>query len=86
MTAPLYTRSEHVCRVCLGPILTGDDHFICAVCDATGQSVETICGCGLRAKGTSRDLGFRCVPNPVRSSKCPSLAIIVFAKATDHTN
>jgi hypothetical protein len=83
MTSPLYARTEHVCRTCLGPILRGDDQFICAVCDAAGAEVEAICGCGLRVEGSRRPLGFKCVQNPVRSPQCPAPAIILFAKVEE---
>ena len=76
-----FNRSLHVCRRCLGPVLEGDNHFVCSVCDAdTDGPVANICGCGIRTAGTRRDLGFKYAPNPNRSAQSPAAVVILFGK------
>lgn len=75
----LYRRTAHVCRICLGPVLEGENGYICAVCDASGSTPEAICGCGIKVQGPgSRRHLFACVPNPSRGPASPSAIVITF--------
>ena len=76
----LFSRTGHVCRTCMGPVLNGEDGFVCAVCDATGATTETICGCGIRLPGEALGRAFRCSPNPARGAASPAAAVITFGQ------
>ena len=77
-----YRRTGHCCRTCLGPVLQGDEGFICAVCDASGPAPAAICGCGIRvAAPGGRILPFSCQTNPTRGPASPSAVVITFAAA-----
>ncbi len=80
MSDALYRRTEHACRACMGPILAGEDGFLCAVCDAASRVVSGICGCGIEVAGSRRGLGFRCVTNLERSPQSPAGVVILFGK------
>ena len=80
MSEALYRRVPHACRTCMGPVLSHDTGFVCAVCDAASTEVVAICGCGIESADYRRDLGFRCAPNPNRSAQSPAAVVILFGQ------
>jgi len=80
MSDALYRRTQHACRICMGPVLAGEKEFICAVCDAASIVVSGICGCGIEVAGSRRGLGFRCAVNLERSPQSPAAVVILFGK------
>jgi hypothetical protein len=78
MRNQLFGRTGHVCRTCLGPVLSGEGGFVCAVCDATGVEVEAICGCGIHLPGEVTVRVYHCSPNPARGPRSPGAAVIAF--------
>ncbi len=78
--AILYRRTAHVCRTCLGPVMEHGGGYVCAVCDASGATPSSICGCGIKVQGPGgRRRLFACTPNPARGPASPSGYVITFA-------
>lgn len=91
--AVTWTITDHVCRVCLGRLLTtneGGIHTVrCADCglEAVGR-VAALCVCGTKLK-TGRDAGMRCQRNPDPRPECSaeivaSLADVAAMSDGDH--
>jgi hypothetical protein len=68
--------TDHVCRYCLGRMLTGvqPDGVVvsrCADCGVTREGdVVNVCCCGA-ALPTGRHAGLRCAPNPNQKASSP---------------
>lgn len=73
--------TDHVCRICLGRILTrqtsdGGLESRCAECGALESGGhESLCVCGATLRD-GRDAGLRCVPNPERRPEVPAEIIV----------
>ena len=69
-----WTLTRHVCRVCLGRVLTrkaiggGRRVWRCTNCgiEREGPAETALCCCGIRLGKQQRDAGIRCVANPDR--------------------
>lgn len=62
--------TDHVCRNCLGRVLTGTRDGVkvscCAECGLESKGgPKSICCCGVKAKD-GRNAGFRCIKNPAK--------------------
>jgi hypothetical protein len=67
---------DHVCRNCLGRVLSRDNgnskDFICADCGTVGAgNVTSVCTCGSKFN-TGRDIGIRCMSNPAINPTSPT--------------
>ena len=84
MSAALYERTAHCCRTCLGPVLQSNSGFVCAVCDATSEAPEGICGCGIRVAGRgAKRAMFQCTANPARGPTSPAAVVITFDQMSE---
>jgi len=70
--------TAHVCRICLGRVLSheaddGRQVFRCSNCgvERKGEDASVICTCGLKLK-TKIDAKIRCVPNDRKTAECVS--------------
>lgn len=79
---------DHVCRVCLGRILTttgadGQRHYRCADCGSVAVNrVENLCACGATLR-TGGSAGLRCVPNPERGTpEAPPEVVVRYVGVT----
>ena len=74
--------TPHVCRRCLGWVVTDGRRHKCARCAAEAAAVDGICVCGVRLR-TGKDAGLRCTARPATVSGYGAdvgVASIVIAK------
>ncbi len=70
----------HVCRHCMGRIVSRGDTFLCSGCgqSCTGRPAG-ICGCGLTINGVrKRTAPYRCGPNPAPGPTSPTAYVVLF--------
>ena len=73
--------TDHVCRVCLGRILSRQQSeggcVRCADCglERTGRT-PSLCACGTKLR-SGKNAGFRCAPNPEVTPEMPVQIVVV---------
>jgi hypothetical protein len=85
-TAPLWSLTDHVCRICFSRVLTRTTFdnrklFKCSNCETEveDQHVTGLCCCGMKLRN-KRDAGVRCVVNQERRPECPSYIVAIQAE------
>lgn len=81
MTTPHWRITDHVCRLCLGRILTrtlpdGAEESRCAECGSHAPGDHrSLCACGARLRNDT-DARLRCVPNPEKRPEVSAEIIV----------
>ena len=71
--------AEHVCRICAGRVLQRGEKFRCSGCALEAkETLDSICCCGLPARGEDGLGLYRCVRNPSPSRDCPWEIVVAF--------
>ena len=84
MNTPHWRITDHVCRLCLGRILTrtlddGAEESRCAECGSHAPGDHrSLCACGARLRNDT-DARLRCVPNPERRPEVSAEIIVAYA-------